>query len=312
MNSTIIIYVIFSIIILYDILCYLYELFLSDNSKRMQKKKLTYIKKDSNFEYDLFKRNAIIKVFNKNIVDTNAIIENRTIDVIDIKEEVICDTFIIGENIKVITNLNLKANNVISYSKYKVEDDAIFDPLGNLLIIYKDKTKDELKELANKYSISKKALKYFSNALYLQFALYKKKYEIRFSKPYYETDEDLYAIVPDTIENKFVEAICINYSNVLEINIPKRIKRVVIEKKSYFHNLTIDKDNYDFVIINNTLFNITENTFVNDGFNTFNYVEIENKKSLLREYKKLSKNYFKLNKLTCEYKMISELASDLQ
>lgn len=312
MNSTIIIYIVFSIVILYDVLSYLYELFCSDSSKRMQKKKLEYIKKDFNFEYDLFKRNAIIKCFNKETIDTYASIDNRIIDVIDIKDEVICETFIIGENIKVIANLNLKANKVISYSKYTVKDDAIFDPLGNLVIIYKDKTKEELKELASKHSISKKALKYFSNASYLQFALYKKKYELRFSKPYYETFEDLYAIVPDVIENKYVEAICINYSSVLKLNIPKNVKRVVIEKKSNFNNLVIDKDNYNFVILNNTLFDISKNTFVNDGFNTFNYFDTENKKTLIKEYKRLSKNYLKVKKSNLEYRVEHEVASDLQ
>lgn len=312
MNSTIILYIILILLILYNLLNYLYELLCSDNSKRMQKKRLEYIKHDDKFEYDLFKRNAIIKTFSNTIVDTNVMIDNRVIDVIDIKDEVVCDTFIISENIKVIANLNLKANNVVSYSKYTVKDGGIFDPLGNLLIIYEDKTKEELKDLALKYSISKRALKYFSNASYLQFALYKKKYELRFSKPYYETQEDLYAIVPNIIDNKYVEAICINYSNVLEINIPKYVKRVVIEKKSCFHNLIIDKENYDFVIINNTLFNIPKNTYVNDGFNTFNYIGIDNKKTLIREYKRLSKNYFKLNKLTLDYKMVLEVASDLQ
>ncbi len=312
MNSTIVLYIILIIIILYNVFTYLYEILWSDDSKRMQSKRLEYIKKDSNFEYDLFKRSAIIKCFNNDVIDTNVKVENTTIDILDIKDEIVCDTFIIGENIKVISNLNLKANNVISYSKYTVKDDAIFDPLGNLLIIYKDKAKEELKELACKYSISKKALKYFSNGVYLQFAQYKKKYELRFSKPYYDTKEDLYAIVPSVIENKYVEAICINYSNVLEINIPKSVDRVIIEKKSWFHDLSIDNENYNFVIINNTLFDISKNTYVNDGFNTFNYIGVDNKKALIREYKHLAKNYFKLNKLTLEYRTENEVASDLQ
>lgn len=316
MDITIVIYIVFAIIITYDVLSYLYALFFSNDSKRIKQKRAENIIKDSNFEYDLFDRNAIINAFNHDVIDTNITINNKIINIIDIKNDIFCDTFIIGKDIKLITNLNLKANNVISNSKlYTVKDDAIFDLNDNLIVIFKDKTKEELKFLASTYSISSKALKYFTNAKYAQFAVYKKKQELRFSKPYYDKNEDLEAIVPDVINNKYVEAICINYANVLDVNIPKHVSRVVIEKKSNFKNLNIDKENYNFVIYNNSLLDINNNMFVNDGFNTFNYIDIDSKKNLVFIYKRLSRNYFNLNKLTLDYRLESdrsEVASDLQ
>ncbi len=316
MDITIVIYIVFAIIITYDILSYLYALFFSNDSNRIKQKRAENIIRDSNFEYDLFDRNAIINAFNQDVIDTNITINNKVINIIDIKNEILCDTFIIGKDIKLIINLNLKAGNVISNSNlFKVKDDAIFDLNDNLIVIFKDKTKEELKYLASSYSISSKALKYFTNAKYAQFAVYKKKQELRFSKPYYDKNEDLEAIVPDVINNKYVEAICVNYANVLDINIPKHISRVVIEKKSNFKNLNIDDENYNFVIYNNTLLDINNNMFINDGFNTFNYIDTENKKNLVFIYKRLSRNYFKLNKLTLNYHLesnTSEVASDLQ
>lgn len=315
MDITLIIYIVFAIVVLYVLLSYLAEVFLSESSYFQEKKKEQLIINDSNFKYDLYKRSAIIDAYSNDIIDTNVKYNDIIINIIDINNKIECDTFIIGENINIINNLNLKANKVISNSKYyTVLDDCIFDVNNNLYIIYKDKNKDELKELASKYSVSKKALKYFTNAKYAQFALYKKLFEIRFSKPYYDLEDDLEAIVPNVINNKNVEAICINYSNVVDINIPKNVERIVIERKSCFNNLIIDEENKNFLIYNKSLLNIKTNTFVNDSFNTFNLIGCDNKKNINHIYKRLSKSYFKLNKLTLNYRIETnkEVASDLQ
>jgi len=300
------------LIIIYDIISYIYDLFFDKSSKKQIELHKKSIVSDANFKYDFYKRNAIIDAYNFSKIDTDVTFNNKVINMIDINRELTCDEFIIGSNITVISNLRLKAKNVESKSKYYyVKDGCVFDYLDNLVIIFEDKNAEELIQIANKYSVSKKALSYFSNAKYNQFALYKNMFELRFSKPYYENEENLEAICPNVIEGHKVEALSINYSNCKNLYISKNIERIVIEKKSQFECLKINEANPNFVIFNKTLLNKNTGIFVTDGINTFNLIGVENKSNLESNYRLMNKHYLNFKDNIYCYTMSNQTANDL-
>lgn len=304
MYTDIILYTILILVILYDVLAYLYDLFYSENSKYTMQKHLSNIETTYPFTYDLFKRNAITKIESSSIIIIPETYKDRPINELDIKELVKCDKFIISKNINFINNLNLDADEVISNSlTYKVVDNLILDKYNNVICIFKNRKLDNLKEIAKTYSISKRALHYFSNAKYLQFAKYKGLYEFRISKPYFDTNEEVFAVVPEKIDNNIVEAISVNYAIVNLINIPSYCKRFVIEKKSCYKNLVIDPKNQYFVIVNHSLLNKNEEIFVNDNINTFNLINTINQKSFLHPYRKIHKKYLNFHNNVLEYRI---------
>ena len=84
MDITLIIYIVFAIVVLYVLLSYLAEVFLSESSYFQEKKKEQLIINDSNFKYDLYKRSAIIDAYSNDIIDTNVKYKDIIINIIDI------------------------------------------------------------------------------------------------------------------------------------------------------------------------------------------------------------------------------------
>ncbi|MCR5786620.1 MAG: hypothetical protein K6G28_02885 [Acholeplasmatales bacterium] len=302
--------ILFVIIITIVILLYLDNLFLSQDSKFYNKRHEQKIFEDANFKYDLFKRGAIIDVKNTDLIEIPLEYKGVKITQIDIKRKLYVNKFILSENINYIVNLDLQANEVVSNSSnFTTHDGAIFDIFNNVIVIYSEKSKDELFNLACNYSIHKLALNKFSNALYNQFVLYNGLYDLRFSKPYYEHSEDLYAIVPSRINGIEVESISINYAHVKELYIPASVKRVIIEKKSDFERLKISDSNKELVIFNNSLLQKNTGIYVNDRFNTFNLTNTENKKDFKANYRLFNRKYLLFKENSYKYSLV---ANDLQ
>ena len=302
--------ILFVIIIIIVIMQYLFELLLNDDSSYQKKRHKKKIFEDANFKYDLYNGGVIKDVKNYVTIDIPEFYNNTIINCIDIDRNIVCETFIIGKNINHIKQLKLKCEKVISNSpNYTIKDDAIFDKYNNLIVIFKEKTKEELFNYAKNYSIGKQALFYFSNALYNQFVLYERLYDLRFSKPYTEKNEELYAIIPSRINGIMVESISINYANVKYMFIPSTVKRVIIEKKSEFNHLIIDNSNPNLIIFNNTLLQKNTGLFVNDKINTFNLINTENKKDFKSNYKLFNRKYLLFNKYKYTYSVLQVICN---
>ena len=287
--SDLFIYILMAIIVVVDIYFYFENLWFSPDSTYQINKRNLNIINESGYKYDLYNRFAVVDVPNLLTIEIKDSINNTNINEIDIDRKISCDRFIIGKNILLITKLDLSCNELISYSKdYIVKDDMLFDKFNNVVLIYKQKSREELFEIAHKYSIRRDALRYFTNALYYQFVFYKGLFDIRYSKPYYDKNEDLWAIVPTKVNEKTISSISINYSNVDYLYLGKDIERVIIEKKSSFNNLVIDKENKFLTIYNNSLLDKENLIFINDGFNTFNKNGMKNQNDFKAKYKKLN------------------------
>ena len=302
MYSTIILYTILIILIIYDIFVYFYDAFFGPNSNKELVKKKNLIIKDGIFTFDFYKRNAIIDVIDADIIEIPKSYNNKYINVIDINRKINCKKFIISENINVINNLKLNANEVISLSNsYHVIDNMILDKFDNVITIFKDVNQDTLLNIAKKYSISRKAIHYFSNAKYVQFGKYKGLYEFRISKPYYDESKDAFMIVPDVIDSLKVEAIAINYEYITYLNIPKNISRVVVETNSVFKKLEIDKGNSNYVIFNKALLDCEKSMFINNFGNIFKCVNSNFNPPVRKEYRRINRKYLSLIKKPMSY-----------
>ena len=307
MNTELIIYILFCVVIIIDIYFYLENIFNSPDSKFFKKKINKNIIEDSNYKYFKSDTLTLLDVPNINKIAIKDEYLNLNITQINIERKVECDLFEIGENVNNIIKLDLHANYVISHSKdITVENDLILDKFHNVICIFKDKSKEELIDIAKNYSIRRDALRYFTNAKYYQFSEYKKLFDIRYSKPYYDKLETLWAIVPNKVNEREIGSISINFNIVDDIYIFKNVERVIIEKKSEFNNLFIDKTNNYLAVYHNSLVYKKNQMFVSDGLNTFNKVGFNNQKDIKSDYKVLSRKYINTYKIK-EYVVANDL-----
>lgn len=309
MNVNIIYYILIVILVLVDIFLYIDEILNNPSSKIYKAKieKKTFIK--NGYKYILDENYVVIDVPNDQIIEILDEIENKKITNINLDKTVICTKFIIGTNINVIAKLDLKCEEVENKSvNFKIEDGIIFDKFNNVICIFKEKQKEELFEIAKKYSIRRDALRYFTNAKYYQFVYSKGMFDIRLSKPYYDNNEHLFAIIPNKVNEKEIDSVTINFNYIDYLYLPKTVKNVLVEKKCEFDNLDIDKSNNYLTIYKNSLLNKNTLCFITDGFNTLNKIGTTNKTDVKCNYKRLSRNYTKLNKFMT-YVLV---ANDLQ
>ncbi len=309
MNFNVVYYILLIILIIVDIVLYLDEILNNPSSKIYQNKinkntivmnGYTYIKDDIAIAID---------VPNDNKICISNIVLDKKIETINIKKQIICEEFIIGENVNTIVFLDLKCSKVISKSKnFSVNNGIIFDKFNNVICIFKEKSFDELKGIANNYSIRRDALRYFTNASYHQFVYFKGLFDIRYSKPYFNTNEHLFAIVPNRVNEKEIDSVTINFSYIDYIYLPSTVKRFVIEKKCEYDKFVIEKNNNYLTLYKNSLLYKKTQCFVSDGVNTLNKIGFSNQKDIKCNYKILSRNYSKINKLKdCIF-----VANDLQ
>ena len=246
--------ILFTILISFLFLCvvYVYIYFLY-NTKDTRFYKSYFLKhhasyefKNSIFDFSYEDKYIITNIHSNNDeIEIPDLINNRPVQVLDVKDEIFCDTFIIPSNLRLIINLNLHASKVISNSNYfKVLNDMILDNNNNVLVIFKNKTKDELIEISQNYSISRNLMYKFTNAIYFQFVNYNKLNDLRLSKPYDDKNENLFIIVPKKINNLEVESLSINYSNIEYMYISQNIKRIILEKKVEFEKIDVNNPNY--------------------------------------------------------------------
>ncbi len=172
-------------------------------------------------------------------------------------------------NVKKIYQFNAIVNNLELISKrYSVKNGAIYDK-GKLLYFYQNKNKADLIRHALEDDIKRRAIKYFSNAPYVQFS--KKMAEIRISKPYYEKNEHAYLITPSKINGVKIKQISINLSDIDYLYISPTVRRVILEKKSKY--LEIKNDSKNFKIRYNGLVKRFNNTYVNFKNDVFSKYE---------------------------------------
>ncbi len=298
MNENTIFYIILVILMIFDILLYVDELINNPESKIYKKKINNITRYIEGYKYLLNDDGVVLDVPKSEIIEIKDEIENKPITYIDIEKQVICKKFIINSNVNVIIKLDLKCEEVeIRNQNFKVENDIIFDKFDNVICIFKEKTFDELFEIAKKYSIRRDALRYFTNAKYYQFVYLKGMFDIRLSKPYYDTNEHLFAIIPSKINEKEIDSVTINFNYIDYLYLPKTIKHFVVEKKCEFNCLIIDKSNNYLTIYKNSLLNKATACYISDGLNTLNKIGCENQNDLKCKYKILSRNYCKANKI---------------
>lgn len=309
MNANIIYYILLVILILVDVYLYIEEIVNNPSSKiykaKLEKKTLY----KNGYKYILDENYIVIDVPNDKVIEILDEIENKKITNINLDKTIICTKFIIGANINLITKLDLKCEEVENKSEnFKIQDGIIFDKFNNVICIFKEKQKVELFEIAKRYSIRRDALRYFTNAKYYQFVYSKGMFDIRLSKPYYDNNEHLFAIIPHKVNEKEIDSVTINFNCIDYLYLPKTVKNFVVEKKCEFDNLDIDKSNNNLTIYKNSLLNKNTSCFITDGFNTLNKIGTINKSDVKCRYKRLSRNYTKLNKFM-SYVLV---ANDLQ
>ena len=134
-------------------------------------------------------------------------------------------------------------------------------------------------------------------------------FDIRYSKPYYEKEEKLWAIIPLKVNEKNVQSISINFSSVDYLYLTKNVERVIIEKKSVFNTINIEEDNNYLTIYKNSLLYKPTQIFINDGVNTFNKEGMNNQKDFQSDYRLLNRKRLDFKKIV---DVRIEFASDLQ
>ena len=270
MNMSDILYtIIISFLFILVIYIYIYFLYNTKGTYFYNKKisthnvKINY--KDNHFHFNFLDHFIIddIKIFN-DYVEIPDMINNRFVEVLDISKEISCNTLILPTNLKEIVNLKLEAKEVISNSKhFKIVDNLILDKNDNVVCIFKKLKRSELIEIANKYSIARNALYNFTNAIYYQFTNYKGLHDLRLSKPYNDSNEELSIILPKMINNQELESVTINYALVDYMYISSNIKRIIIEKNSQFVEIEIENDR--FSILNDKLYDIINKEHISCG-----------------------------------------------
>lgn len=160
---------------------------------------------------------------------------------IDIKEEASIDELTL-DGVKQILNFNIKALNVsFTNSNYKEKDGVIFDDKDTVCFIYKKQTIEKLKLLARNYNIKRSALKYFSNASYIQFT---NKGVLRISHPYNQAENNPKLVCPKIIDGIEVKSLEINYHNVDYLFLNDNIKQVIYEVDSKIRRIDLDNSKY--------------------------------------------------------------------
>lgn len=160
---------------------------------------------------------------------------------IDIKEETSIDELVL-DGVKQILDFNVKASNIsFTNSNYKEKDGVIFDDKDTVCFIYKTQTIEKLKALARNYNIKRSALKYFSNASYIQFT---NKGILRISHPYNQAENNPKLVCPKKIDGIEVKSLEINYHNVDYLFLNNNIKQVTYEVESKIRRIDLDKSKY--------------------------------------------------------------------
>lgn len=178
---------------------------------------------------------------NKILISVSGIFANVSVEFVDIKDECFIDELVLTD-VKQIINFNLKANKIsFINSHYKEADGVVFDNENTVCFIYKPQTINKLKDLARSYNIKRSALKYFSNASYIQFS---NKGMLRISHPYNEKEGKIKLVCPKKIDGIEVTGLEINYHNLNYIFINDSINQVIFEVEANISRIDLDKSKY--------------------------------------------------------------------
>lgn len=252
--------IILLVLFILDIYILIISPYLDERYKKKYKEKVEKSKK-----YEVI-NNITILVANyptKTLLEVNGEgdLDLSDIDIINISKKTILNN-VVFRNVKKIKNLNISCKNIeFVDSNYMVKDDAIFDKNDELVFFYNDKTKKELIHYAENYSVSKKALKYFTNASYVQFN--KRNFSLRISKPYNEDKSSAWLVVPQMVDKYRVFIIDINFKCLDYLYISKYISTLNLEVESRFKKIRISKDNHIFKIREKSLLDFKKKVFVN-------------------------------------------------
>lgn len=201
---------------------------LIEEKKTSSRKKEAYMAGKLEIEY--YPKKCLIGIYE---------IDELEIDIpyVRLKEQVKIKKLTI-KGVKKIYDFNVEAEELeIIDSKYSALDGAIFED-KMLIGFYKAPSRDSLIEYAKTYNISRKALKYFSNAKYIQ--LCANEDEIRISKPYYDDAKSCYLICPHKAQKLIIRKISINYEHIDFLYIPDSVKRIKLERESSFNDILSD------------------------------------------------------------------------
>ena len=175
------------------------------------------------------------------LISVNGKFANIKTKYIDIKENSKIDELVF-DGVKQILNFNIKASKIsFINSNYKEKDGVIFDDKDTVCFIYKIQTIEKLKALARNYNIKRSALKFFSNASYIQFT---NKGILRISHPYNQDENNPKLVCPKKIDGIEVKLLEINYHNVDYLFLNDNIKQVIYEKNSKIRRIDLDKSKY--------------------------------------------------------------------
>lgn len=175
------------------------------------------------------------------LISVNGNFANIKTKYIDIKENSEIDELVF-DGVKQILNFNIKTSKIsFINSNYKEKDGVIFDDKDTVCFIYKIQTIEKLKGLARNYNIKRSALKYFSNASYIQFT---NKGILRISHPYNQDENNPKLVCPKKIDGIEVKLLEINYHNVDYLFLNDNIKQVIYEKDSKIRRIDLDKSKY--------------------------------------------------------------------
>lgn len=227
------------------IILFIVDIFLIYISPYLEKKKENAL--EEKYRKSLIEEkgeNAILKFYTypqKILVSVEGISANIRINYIDIKDECNINELIL-DDVKQILNFNIRANKITFVnSNYREQDGVIFDRDNSVCFIYKTQTINNLKNLARNYNIKRSALKYFSNASYIQFI---NKGVLRISHPYDEEEGVPKLVCPKIIDGISVKAIEINYHNLNYLFINDEIKQVTYEVDCNIERIDLDKSRY--------------------------------------------------------------------
>lgn len=245
---------------LIDFYIFILSPFIMDKkNKQNEKRRIESIRlvkqNDIEYEYEEYPKCKLINILNS---DLKSVLSIDT-TCIDLKEKIFANTIELN-NVKKITSFNVIASKVtfVNCNNYYEKDGCIFNSNDEIEFIYQEKNIDELTFLAKNEKVSRQALKYFTNASYIQFS--KLNEEIRISKPYDETDELIWFICPIFVDKYRITKISININELDYIYIPASIEEINLEREVTYNKLI--NDSKYFKIRNNALVTVKSNYYV--------------------------------------------------
>lgn len=232
-------YIIVILLALIDIHIYFISPFLEIRRKRLKQERRLNSRRKIPYENGFL----IIEEYPKKCLIGLENITDLKIDIPFIRlEKLVVLNKVTISNVKKIVSFNVLASEIeFENCRYVASEDAIYLN-KRLVFFYKKQTKLSLIKHAREDDISKKTLKYFSNAPYVQFASTDE--EIRISKPYYDKNEKTYLITPSKVNGLYIRQISLNMGEIDFLYIPTKIKKIILEKEVIFHNVIIDSKKY--------------------------------------------------------------------